>query len=130
MMMSFLDHWRGIAIREWIYSYNPYKSKGLGSRAYNVLYDHRTDPGCLNNLFGHLNSRGIQEELHKKTQAWMVRFNDPFMPYGVLSKATVDSSDIGKAGYIDFWEPSSMGILRVRPVDAGKRWVRSQKKKL
>lgn len=128
MMMSSLDEWRGIATKEWIYSYNPYEAKDLGSRSHNVLYDRRTDPGCLNNLFGKGGHRDIQKELHQKTLAWMARFDDPFMPYGALLKATVDPSDIGKAGYVDFWKPSASGILRESPIHAAKSWAGSRSK--
>jgi len=123
MMMSSLDQWRGIATKDWIYSCNPYEAKNLGSRTYNVLYDRRADPGCLNNLFGQPGHADIQAELHKKARAWMARFDDPFMPYGALLKATIDPADIGKAGYVDFWKKSSSGILRRRPIDAAKSWA-------
>ncbi|MEA2069403.1 MAG: sulfatase, partial [Verrucomicrobiota bacterium] len=122
MMMSSLDQWRGIATRDWIYSYNPYEPKHMGDRTYNVLYNRHDDPGCLKNLFNDPGFQSVQQELHRKTQEWMARFDDPFMPYGALRDATLDSADLGNKGYVDFWKKSSTGILRTRPIDAAKQW--------
>jgi arylsulfatase A-like enzyme len=123
MMVSSLDQWRGVATRDWIYSYNPYEPKQMGNRTYNVLYNRKEDPGCLKNLFNDPGVQSVQQELHRKTQDWMARFDDPFMPFGELLDATIAPEDIGNQGYIDFWKKSSTGILRTRPIDAARQWA-------
>ncbi len=123
MMMSSLDQWRGVATKDWIYSYNPYEPKKITPRSCSVLYDRRSDPGCLNNLFGNPDVRAVQQDLHRKTKEWMARFDDPFMPFGALLDATIAPEDIGSQGYIDFWKKSARGILRTRPIDAAKQWA-------
>ena len=123
MMMSSVDQWRGAATKDWIYSYNSYEPRNIGTGTHNVLYDRRTDPGCLHNRFDDPACRQERDEMHRITQEWMARFEDPFMPYEDLRDATVDSADIGSMGYIDFWKKSARGILRERPIDAAKRWA-------
>ena len=115
--------WRGAATKDWIYSYNPHEPRNMGKRTYNTLYDRRTDPGCLNNRFGDLACRHEQEEMHRITQAWMARFEDPLMPFEDLRAATLDPADISNRGYVDFLKKSAQGILRERPIDAAKRWA-------
>lgn len=123
MMVSSLDQWRGVATRDWIYSYNPYGPKDAGIRTYNVLYDRRNDPRCRVNRFGDPAYRSAREEMDRLTRDWMARFEDPFMPYGALRDATIDPADIGPQGYIDFWNPDSRGILQQHPVEAGREWA-------
>jgi len=123
MMVSSLDQWRGVATRDWIYSYNPYEPKQAGIRTYNVLYNRRSDPHCRSNLFGDPAYKPAQEEMHRLTRSWMERFEDPFMPYGALRDATIDPADIGNQGYIDFWNRKTRGILREHPVEAGRKWA-------
>lgn len=127
MMMSSLDQWRGAATKDWIYSYNPYQAKNAGMRTYNVLYNRHNDPHCLKNLFDKPDCRDVQTEMHRITQEWMARFDDPFMPYEALRDATVDIAELGKEGYIDFWNKSTRGILKQSPVEAGKRWAAGNK---
>jgi arylsulfatase A-like enzyme len=123
MMMSSLNQWRGVATRDWIYSYSPYEPGDAGISTHNVLFDRRNDPHCRVNLFNDPAYKQAQEEMHRLTRSWMERFDDPFMPYGALRDATIDPADIGRQGYIDFWKPDARGILQQHPVSAGWKWA-------
>ena len=121
MMVSSLDQWRGVATRDWIYSYNPYEHKNMGDRTYNVLFDRKNDPGSRRNLFNHPDYMAVQKQMHELTKKWLEHFEDPFVPYGRLRDETIDPADLGDQQYIDFWKPTARGILRERPIDVAKR---------
>ena len=68
--------WRGIYTKDWTYA------RGVGGDTerlgvvINVLYNHKNDPGQLNNLFGHPDYTSIQSKLEAQIQAWMQRYGD------------------------------------------------------
>ena len=127
IMMQSLDHWRGVATKDWIYAYSPYQSPAAGPTSYNVLFDRHSDPLSLRNLIKEPECQETKAEMHRLTKEWMDRFEDPFMPYVALRDATVDPSELGKEGFIAPFNKSARGILRERPIDVCKRWAASRK---
>ena len=103
MLVSSIDVWRGAATRDWIYSFAPHEADGAGIRTNRVLFDRRSDPHCRVNRFDHPAYKEAQERMHEITLAWMAHFEDPCMPYAALRDATIDPADLGRQGYIDFF---------------------------
>jgi arylsulfatase A-like enzyme len=127
MMLSASDQWRGVATRDWIYSYNPFVENPPTVERLNVLYNRKNDPSCRTNLFNDPKYADVQKRMHELTLKWQGKFEDPFMPYEKLIAETLDLSEFKEGQYIDFFKKSARGILKANPLDVSKNWARGGK---
>jgi arylsulfatase A-like enzyme len=76
--------WRGVYTRDHTYAYGDVGSfmfdaagrRYLGSVPVNALYDRRTDPHQLRNLYDDPSAVALQAQMHALTQEWMARIGD------------------------------------------------------
>ena len=111
-LFFFIPSWRGIYTRRYTYSI---QNDITGSVNFNTLYDKQVDPAQQNNLFGSLHYRKIQAYLHQLTEAWLNRFNDPFVDSKTLLHVCFGTTNI------TLHKPGQTGKLPGRPIDLLKR---------
>ncbi len=98
--------WRGIFTRNFTYSEN---AGGSGTSVnFNCLYDRQADPYQSVNRFDDSAWAAQQQQLKDEMQAWLNRFEDPFLP---------EKTFIELMGFPYPFAAGETGMLPARPLD-------------
>lgn len=88
MMHAGFESWRGLVTKNYLFAFQ--RPDVDRHPMLNVLYDRKSDPDQLRNLFHDPSYREIRDALFKQTLQWMEYFEDPYVTLEQLNQAGFD----------------------------------------
>lgn len=93
-MFFYQPHWAGVRTRDFTYGrghishhrISPDGSRGMVKVPLAALYDRRSDPLQVNNLFGKPEAADLQKKMEALTQQWQRHFGDPGLSFEEIEK--------------------------------------------
>jgi arylsulfatase A-like enzyme len=121
-LFHFSGNWRGVYTRTHTYAFDVSKDEigqdalAAGRSNYACLYDHKSDPHELRNLYDDPAQRAQRDDLHAQSLAWMNQFNDTGLTLRELATRVMVPEDLGDDPARGDG-PFGQGRLKGRPLD-------------
>ena len=101
-------NWRGVYTHQYTYCTTKIPNEKLKFRAF---YDKQSDPLQMKNLYDDPAHRAAQQEMHRLTEEWLGRYDDPFLSMQEIVRVCFAN------GRNPTTKRGQTGILQGRPLD-------------